>query len=590
MSENKEVIFLAYANSIDNPLPNLSKEDKTVYNVLAPRIANGDFIVHRDSSATRDNIVENLKSFKDDIIIFQYSGHAGNDEILLEDDIANPSGIFGLLAKCPKLQMIILNGCSTSGQIALILEKVEEAVVIISTSAPIDDELATYYSIHFWTALCKENASFEQAHKTALDTIEIYKKNEFDYKDYDHARNVLIVRKEAPENDQVWGIFSVSKGLARNKLPKNQVIADNNVNQFLIDKLFPAFSKYSPAVKTAWEDESLDMNYKITELLQALPLPISDQLRKLFARRSARDFNSEHKFYNKLGEDRLHQIIATYETLVETLGFIHLAQLWDASPNKIKISEEQLAFLKQYYYASSNEDKNQLSFIHLSFTINEILSKNNIENFLEEWNDTALAISPQNGLLKNTIHALQALVLQREKNKLKSKDIKNLCLEAEEHLANLYAIFAFIVKYKMTSVKGINVKKYRHQPTTKYNHKVIYLIQQFDTFDKQVSIKDYETEDPIFTDAVFLAKENGDYLNLTPFIIDENSFNPKAPLAKICHFDLYEDTSKGEIYTFTHVYNRKDQPLFIHKDKTFEIIKEQFSHFKSAVLKDESLS
>ena len=47
-----EVLFFAFANSQSSPLPNLSREDDTVYSMLVNRYLKGHFIIHRDSFVT----------------------------------------------------------------------------------------------------------------------------------------------------------------------------------------------------------------------------------------------------------------------------------------------------------------------------------------------------------------------------------------------------------------------------------------------------------------------------------------------------------------------------------------------------------
>nr|AWJ66118.1 hypothetical protein [uncultured bacterium] len=578
MSENKSVLFFAYANSEKDPLPTLKKENEEIYKLLSPRVQNGDFIIHRDAYASRESMIQHLTGFREHITVFHFSGHAGRDRLLLDDEVAHSEGIISLLSKCPKLKLVVLNGCSTQGQLKLITNQLKNHPVMISTSAPVEDESATTYGIELWRNMSKHNATIEKAHSQALAATKVYNRN------ITCTRDIGFEENTTEEFD--GPIWDISTELSMNldwRLPKNKNVSTENTNHILKEKLLTAFSKYDELIKKAWIDTSVDDTYKVTLLLEALPLPLSEQLRKLFARQSARDLDSGHKFYNRIGYDRLKQIVTSYQTLMETVSFIHLAQLWDhVHSDSLTLKEEDTTVLGTYFLLSRN-DRKDYSLIQLCYRINKIFERKGVCNFLEEWNDPSNSINEQHLLFNESIDYLQGL-LKKGEDVLK-EDMATLCETAEEHLATIYAELAFLIRYKMTSVKAIGVKKYRHLSETNYNHSVIKLIQRFDTFDKEMILENDISADPKFTDSVFLSKPDGSYLNLTPFIIDENSFNPMAPLAKICHFSLRQKLKNGkEIYGFSHVYNREDNYLMIQDEANYEILKDQFNDFQSSIL------
>lgn len=78
-----QVVFLAYANSQSNPLPSLAKEDKEVFASLVNETLKGNFIIHRESSATGEEINLFLGKYNNRIAVFHYSGHAGKEYVLL---------------------------------------------------------------------------------------------------------------------------------------------------------------------------------------------------------------------------------------------------------------------------------------------------------------------------------------------------------------------------------------------------------------------------------------------------------------------------------------------------------------------------
>ena len=86
----------------------------------------------------------------------------------LEDSSARAVGIAQLLSRCPQLQLIFLNGCSTLEHIQLLREKNSKAA-IIATSTPVDDTVATQFSIAFYRALSSGTTLEEAVERARLE-------------------------------------------------------------------------------------------------------------------------------------------------------------------------------------------------------------------------------------------------------------------------------------------------------------------------------------------------------------------------------------------------------------------------------------
>ncbi len=591
MSNKKPIIYTAFANSRENPLPTLKKEDEEVDKILSAR-NNSDFVVVRDSFATRASIVKNLIQYQDELIYFQYSGHAGRDRLLLEDDIANPKGIIKLLAACPCLKMIILNGCSTEGQVRFILEKIPNIEIVIYTSSEVKDEAATHYSIGFWKAFCLRKLSIGQAHEEAIKSAQVYTGKKI--------RDTRGLALETPiELDEiVWGILSYKESSLLNILEKYRTSNDGEeslINKTLREKLFTAFAKYNSDIERAIEDSILKEEDQVTKILEALPFPLSEQIRKLFSKEGELDEKEDLKFYNRIGVDRMYQMISAYKTMIETVVFIHLAQLWDEKINRdLKLNKDQNSALKKVFTITLSERK-YFSLTSICYVVNKIFQEKGIKNFLEEWNHSEVLIDESHVLFNDSINYMQDLMLIDLKQ-LSDQDLERKCLATENHLANIYSCLSFIINYSMASVRGISVKKYRHKSEDEvvYKHTVVPLVANYSTSQKPIHLLEaIEEEDDKskFTNSVLLLKKSQEKqkdresLNLTPFIIDDNGFNPLAnKLTKIYHFFIREKTrTNDEIYTFNHVYNRGEK-LEIKNEGHYQIIKDQFYHFMNFVL------
>ena len=110
-----DVLFLAFSNSKLDRLPNLEKEEESIYRLLAPRALQQQFMLHRESYANISKVHEYLVLFRNNLSVFLFSGHAGKDKLLLDDEQALSGGIAQALGQCKKLKMVILNGCYTKG-------------------------------------------------------------------------------------------------------------------------------------------------------------------------------------------------------------------------------------------------------------------------------------------------------------------------------------------------------------------------------------------------------------------------------------------------------------------------------------------
>ena len=114
------VIFLAFANDKDDHLPLLDEERKVINGHLLP-LANQQYLqLVIEPSATTIDISRYVTDLKDRINIFHYGGHAGSQEIFLQDQAANSDGIAQILALQKELKVVFLNGCSTRAQVVIL--------------------------------------------------------------------------------------------------------------------------------------------------------------------------------------------------------------------------------------------------------------------------------------------------------------------------------------------------------------------------------------------------------------------------------------------------------------------------------------
>lgn len=575
-----ELLFLSYANSQQHPLPTLQEEEDRVYQMLARREAERHFRLHRDSFTSIPKISEYLALFQDDIALFHFGGHAGRDRLLLDDAEANATGIAQLLGRCPSLKLVVLNGCSTKGQVQALLDA--GVPVVIATSAPVGDRTATQFAITFYQSLADSHRSIEEAFKDAMGAAQNQSGQVLHAQS---ARGIVLTSDDRQADEALWGLYYREESDLEWKLPLAAYAppAAYTPNERLIEKLLEALAPYDQDIRKIKEQEDLGAERSAGEkkkaILKCLPHPISQQLRKLMSKEMGME---DHVFYDKPGPDRLRQIAHTYATMIELLAFILLADLWQNLENKtrkLQLESSDLAALLTFFIRPAAE-KRPFDFVPLIRSIRQIMDRNGLPFFMEEFPSVSPHFNADTAFA-SACRFLEAL-RQRMADKagLNEAEAFQLCPTAEEKLAVAFGQLGFLAAYSLSSVRHIHVLKFRYPPTPQFNHNVIHLAQEFIQLEDQAEVMDK------FMDAasVLLQHKAGDtyrFLNLSPFIIDESAFDEKAELAKLFFFERYEKALDAQRYR--HVYKPGDLPLVVKDQKHFKTLRTQFDAFSHSL-------
>jgi hypothetical protein len=207
----KETLLFAFANSSSDSLPALEEEYNALSEMLAARKKGDDFHIEALPFAAPDQISRFIGLHREDLVLFHYSGHAGRDLLLLKDQVARSEGIAHLLRQCPRLQVVVLNGCSTRGQVEALMDHVP---VIISTSAPVQDHIACRFSINLYEAL-ERGDSLRQGFELALGAAKTEKPI--------HEYRGIVTRSSASD-EPLWGISYKDEAALEFTLPRKKVV------------------------------------------------------------------------------------------------------------------------------------------------------------------------------------------------------------------------------------------------------------------------------------------------------------------------------------------------------------------------------
>lgn len=447
------------------------------------------------------------------------------------------------------------------------------------------DRAATQFSVTFFQALAEQSATVEEAFRAGVAAAKAAAKEPFQVLE---ARNLALRSPKEP----AWGLFTAEGFEDRRgwKLPlpgAGEPQAAAEPNQYLIKGLLNSLAPFDQEVRQLQQEQQLlvavpGVQQKPPErkrknaILKCLPFPISVHLQKLMAKRRAS--MEGHDFYDEFGIKRLEQLINTYNTVIELPAFVVLAQLWDALTEKQKpqIEDQQRTVVRQYLQAP-HEERVKKWFFPLMKTVAEIFIRNQRPFFVGE---LAQLPAEADGPFYN---ALMALELKKERLAARypytEGELAEECLDAEEKLAAILHHLSFLAGYSLVSVRNIDVLRNRQMRTPNYLHRLVRLVQHFsEDPTEEVELLDYFLDNA----SVLMMRKAGEegqarFLNLTPFVVDENAFVEKAADHKLFYFYDYEP--RRPAYRFQHIYKPKDPPLEACEGARLQHLMYQFQVF-----------
>ena len=589
---NPPVIFLAFANDKDDYLATISRERKSINRYLRNFKDQGLIKVEDEASATLEDIFEIINTYADRLVVFHYGGHAGGSHIRLQtaeatNANASAQGLDSFLGGLPNLRLVFLNGCATSEQVNTLLAHGVKAV--IATSAAVNDVMATEFAEQFYLALANR-ASLSTAFSNAQSFITSKYSNK---KGINIYRSIQRRAKSPKKEDFPWGLYVAeeNEALLNWKLPANHLQQRRverlqhagratKVNDILIKTIYKDIAAHDPELIYLLKKEQKDISAIKRKIVDCFPTPIGEQLRKLFAH--SQD-PLEPDDMEKFTLPRLRQIIATYRSTIRFLAFILLSQLWDEKYKRtdLQINEEHTADFNSFFTLNEDNFRNY-DYLQIIRLVAVIFQQQKIPYFIEELKQLKLEKVEKIALLES--HQFMLICYEELQKEAPPDDVVDLCLLAEKHLGNLLKQLAFLVKYKLTTIKKIEVVKQR-QEAPKFQHLKIDLNN---ALTKQgVKMEANAVCFNNFTDnnSVLFLKTNAkgvvDYLSLSPFIIDEYADNPQNNPR--LYLFAYQSTD-GYYYDFLNDYS--DNKLFVDLQNHRSLHAIEFERFKSAIFGD----
>lgn len=569
------VILMGFANDPGNHLAMLTRERKAICSALSSYEDQRFIRIQAEPSAGLDDLFGLFNRFAGQIAIFHYGGHANGTALQLETpggkELAHAAGLAQLMGQSAGLKLVFLNGCATCDQVKALLANGVPAV--IATSVPIDDSMATEFSEQFYQSLAAEKTI-----KDAFDAASALIASRYgDGRKIGDFRGIEIGEMpgdtgadRSAYQELTWGLYTHPDHAEVKlwQLPRqaeNQVIirgaalshaATAAVNDGLIQSLFNAVAPFSMEVGTLFEMSRrigrTDLRTVRQQIIDAYPAPLGEQLRKLFAS-------------NAVDEARLRQLVTAYDIATRMFAFILLSQLWNArfDNHDLRIAPQQREGLLEFLGLPLDREP-EFDYLRLICTINDVLSANGVEPFMDLGTglNAALAGGPSNAAHRFMTEMRGELAT----GGADTAEVESFCVQAEQHLGTILTDFAFIVSYKLATIKGIAISKTRHRPP-EFKHRQVLLDRVTAGYIDSDEVRTNFTDN----ESVILLKDLEDvsqYLNLTPFIIDQNALtgneNTKlyflrgyTPDDRTCHY--YSVTDPSDVLLISDMMDPRDK-------------------------------
>jgi hypothetical protein len=337
------------------------------------------------------------------------------------------------------------------------------------------------------------------------------------------------------------------------------------INEELVRGVFNEMVRHkaslSKMVFSEDDDEIADYRLYADLIIKNFPWPIGVELRRLFS-----------GLMRNLDRMRLDQIFKTIERSMQFLSFVMVSQLArECSLKRIAVPDSfRTEFTERFVILSLG------NFSWLIRAIGRIMTEQKVEWFMPE-----MAESFDNKFY----NSLDFWVPERNEIghyqiNLTQEEIEKRCVEYEEKLTLILKRIAFLAKYKLVSVKEINVLKSKVSKAS--FHHVINLLNSSDS-----DFKSNELDEATFTEShsVLLMKtikSLDEYLNLSPLIIDTSG----EVLDNKEKFDIKKDIFlyskfRGEhlMYLGTEVTEKCD----LRSLKNYEILLLEFKYLMSVI-------
>jgi hypothetical protein len=527
------VILLGYANDADSAhLPLLNQESEEIWRALKPLQDKNYLQLYDKRNLTVDALLLDIQSSADALTIFHFAGHAGIDALGLEGGDAQATGLAQVLGGLKGLKLVFLNGCCTAGQVSLL--QAAGVRCIIATSIPIEDDKAMFFSTSFYRGLAQKR-TIEEAFLFAKAAVETK---------YKYSPPITITRGAGPalldadvlNKPSVQDLFGIWKLYLTDdadqaaldyRLPyyyefkfsksTTDYIYDNiALNRDIISLMLQSMCRYNKDIYTQLVEtkngieQEKDASTYMDVILQNVPWMIGQQL-SLLRQKDLQNI------------DRLEHLISTYVVTSRVLYYIMVSNFWMLSRTK------GIALPPNFKKDNLITRENLITFPYIARILSFIdyFETHKLALFIPELKDFHSVMTGKNSQpFERYLYDMTTKVAA-----IDDTTVAKACFETERSLAVFMSSVGFLASYRFTMVRGTNL----------FNP--LYGDLEYDV--QLGSLNPINLDGPVYYQnaknkrkktysprncIVLLRNEDdlSDNLNLSPFVIDLNTYRTKT--------------------------------------------------------------
>ncbi len=548
---SKPKLIFSFANNQQDPLPSLETEKAEVLHIVQDRKKIKDdfeFV----NPVTRQELADFLKegTNRDALTSFYYSGHAAGDRLITEGEGSNAEGLANLLSQCRNLTLVILNGCSTEGQVKKLFDAFAKTgnkpPVIIATSASVGDKVATEFGVSIIEQLFTYGMGIQNAFNLAFSRIQTNIEAQNLKADIREVRSLGMDSEEG-----TWGLylqdgaeFEKSKTITINQICDTNKEVPYIPNSRLFRGFISGLSVINKNIQATFEGNRkivTDLGLYKRDIYASFPYPISKRLQRLESSESTNDVKENYNiFYNKVDRHRLGELVRTAQSILDLSFALVQAELYQIiNTNPGSISKENIQKVLNIY--SERKDNSTIKPFNQFL---EIIIESGQALFVSE---LALLIDLKKIEIYNSGIFFEKLI--QTYTTLSDIEAEGLVEITENKLSIFFNYFLFFAKYKITSVENIFLN-HRRKSSPSYEHQIIR--QQWS--DRMPSIESQKMETFLDNSSIIIQKENdpniGNFLNLSPFLIDDLKFQEKATISNLLAFVSSKNDNDEFVYRY----------------------------------------
>jgi len=164
-------VFADYDDTPKLQLRYLREEKEELEKMLYTLTGKGKLTGIVKKATDKKNVLNTLLELGGEVRLFHYAGHAGSLSLQLPQSKVRAEGLAGYIGNCPKLKLVVLNGCSTKGFVRELFERTGVAAVI-ATDNPAGDDACKEFSLTFYNLLLNsEFSTLEGAFNVAISAF-----------------------------------------------------------------------------------------------------------------------------------------------------------------------------------------------------------------------------------------------------------------------------------------------------------------------------------------------------------------------------------------------------------------------------------